>query len=317
MQKKEFVEKANTLGHTQTPFLFIVDFNLQNFILETNLNSIKYKLDTKQNFTNKKLDKKYIFEKYPIKFDEYKKGFTQIIWHIKRGDTYLLNFTKPTKLDTNLSLEEIFYCSNSKFKVLLKDKFVSFSPERFIEINNNKISTYPMKGTIDTSVRNAQEVILADAKEMAEHVMVVDLLRNDLNKVAQKVFVEKFRYIDEVKTKDKTLLQVSSKVSGFLENDWHSKVGSLLLELLPAGSITGTPKKKTLEIIKEIEEYDRGFFSGVCGVYDGKSLDSFVLIRYIEENNGDKVYKSGGGITIDSNATSEYNELIDKVYLPF
>lgn len=317
MTKNEFKSKLNNLGKSKTPFLFIVDFNLENFVVNIDLKKIKYKIDLKQNFKNKIIHKKITFNKFPISFNEYKKGFEKIIKSIQNGDTYLLNFTQPTKIETNLSLEEIFYNSNSKFKVYVEDKFVSFSPERFIEINNNKISTYPMKGTIDKSIENAKSKILNNKKEMAEHTMVVDLLRNDLNIVTKKIFVERFRYIDEIKTKDKILLQVSSKVSGFLEENWQSRVGDLLLDLLPAGSITGTPKKKTVDIIKEVEKYDRGFFSGVCGVFDGESLDSFVLIRYIEENDGIKTYKSGGGITIDSDVESEYDELMDKVYLAF
>ncbi|MFA6683730.1 MAG: chorismate-binding protein, partial [Arcobacteraceae bacterium] len=75
------------------------------------------------------------------------------------------------------------------------------------------------------------------------------------------------------------------------------------------------PKKKTLEIIEKIEDYDRGFFTGIFGYFDGKSFDSGVLIRYIEKTRDGLVYKSGGGITLDSDDLSEYDELISKVYL--
>jgi para-aminobenzoate synthetase component 1 len=138
-----------------------------------------------------------------------------------------------------------------------------------------------MKGTIDASVHNAREKILADKKEMAEHIMVVDLLRNDLSIVANDVEVEKFRYITEIPAGDKKLLHVSSHISGDIGEDWQSKIGTILKELLPAGSISGTPKKSTLEIIERIEAYERGYFSGVFGVFDGESLDSGVMIRFI------------------------------------
>ena len=72
-----------------------------------------------------------------------------------------------------------------------------------------------------------------------------------------------------------------------------------------------------MEIIADTENYDRGFYTGIFGVFDGKSLRSGVMIRFIEEDNGTLLYKSGGGITIDSDARSEYEELIDKIYLPF
>jgi para-aminobenzoate synthetase component 1 len=173
-----------------------------------------------------------------------------------------------------------------------------------------------MKGTIDASIPNAKEKILNDEKEFAEHTMVVDLLRNDLNIVSKNVRVEKFRYIDKIRAGQKELLQVSSKISGDLSENWHSSIGDILLPLLPAGSISGTPKKKTVELINEIESYDRDFFSGIWGVYNGNTLDSSILIRFIENNQGVLYYKSGGGITIDSNIDNEYNEMKDKVYIP-
>ena len=146
--------------------------------------------------------------------------------------------------------------------------------------------------------------------------MVVDLLRNDLSIVAEDIRVEDFRYITHLSAGEKKLLQVSSHISGHLGDSWHERLGDILKALLPAGSISGTPKKSTLEIIESIEEYDRGYFSGVFGVYDGESFDSGVMIRFIEKTNNGYIYKSGGGITLDSDALAEYNELLDKIYLP-
>jgi para-aminobenzoate synthetase component 1 len=151
---------------------------------------------------------------------------------------------------------------------------------------------------------------------MAEHTMVVDLLRNDLSIVATNVKVEEFRYVQKIDSGEKELLQVSSHISGHVGEDWHENLGNILESILPAGSISGTPKKSTLEIIQNTEKYDRGFFSGIFGVYDGKSFDSGIMIRYIEKNKDGYIYKSGGGITLDSDALLEYNELLDKVYLP-
>jgi para-aminobenzoate synthetase component 1 len=174
-----------------------------------------------------------------------------------------------------------------------------------------------MKGTIDANFPNAEETILNNQKEMAEHVMIVDLMRNDLGIMGTEVKVEKFRFIEKIKAGDKELLQVSSKITAKLEENWKDHIGTLLDNLTPAGSITGTPKKSTVDIIHAIENYDRGFYTGVFGVFDGTSLHSAVMIRFIEEHEGKKIYKSGGGITIDSDARSEYEELIDKIYLPF
>jgi para-aminobenzoate synthetase component 1 len=228
----------------------------------------------------------------------------------------LLNLTFPTKIKTNYTLEEIFYTSEAKYKLLFENKFVVFSPETFVQIKGSKIFSFPMKGTIDASIENAAEKLLNDPKELAEHNTIVDLIRNDLSIVAKKVRVENFRYIDEVKTFNKTLLQTSSKIIGELERKYNEKLGEIIFSLLPAGSISGAPKKKTVEIIKEAENYDRGYFTGIFGIFDGSNLDSAVMIRFIENINGELYFKSGGGITFMSNPELEYQEMIDKVYVP-
>jgi para-aminobenzoate synthetase component 1 len=151
---------------------------------------------------------------------------------------------------------------------------------------------------------------------MAEHIMITDLMRNDLGIVGSEVKVEKFRYVEKIQAGDKALLQVSSQITATLNKDWKDHIGAILEKLLPAGSITGTPKKSTVDIIKKIEKSERGFYTGVFGVFDGKSLRSAVMIRFIEKENNQLYYKSGGGITLDSDAQSEYQELMDKIYLP-
>jgi para-aminobenzoate synthetase component 1 len=236
---------------------------------------------------------------------------------IRAGNTYLLNLTFATPIESSLDLKEIFTYAKAKFKLYFKGKFICFSPERFVEIENNCIATYPMKGTIDADLPNARKNILSDSKETAEHVMIVDLMRNDLGIVGSHVKVEKFRYVEKIKAGDKALLQVSSKITATLDENWKDEIGTLLNHLTPAGSITGTPKKSTVGIIDTIENYDRGFYTGIFGIFDGENLRSGVMIRFIEKEEGQLVYKSGGGITIDSDAQSEYEELLDKIYLPF
>jgi len=235
---------------------------------------------------------------------------------INAGNTYLLNLTFPTQIETNLSLKEIFYNSRAKYKIWYKDKFVVFSPETFVKIKDGKISSFPMKGTIDATLKNARAKIMRDRKELAEHTTIVDLIRNDLSMVAKKVYVEKFRYIEKIRTNEKNLLQVSSKITGLLPNDYREKIGDIMFSLLPAGSISGAPKRKTVEIIEKVEKYNRGYYTGVLGLYDGTNLDSAVMIRYIENKNGKLIFKSGGGITNYSDVRKEYQELIDKVYVP-
>ncbi|MCD4668655.1 MAG: aminodeoxychorismate synthase component I [Sulfurimonas sp.] len=304
----------NNLAKKRIPFLFISDFEAQNLqaIPLSELDDIEFFID--ENYSQKKLE--HFLKKTPLPHAEYKKKFDIVIEKIKSGDTYLLNLTQPTKIDTTLSLKEIFVHANATFKLRYKDEFVCFSPERFVKIKDNRIHTYPMKGTIDSKIPHAKKKILEDEKEMAEHVMVVDLLRNDLSIKAKNVKVEEFRYITEIEAGDKKLLQVSSHISGELDESWHVELGDILKSLLPAGSISGTPKKSTLSIIDEVEEYERGYFSGVFGVFDGESFDSGVMIRFIEKTKDGYIYKSGGGITLDSQVKLEYNELIDKIYLP-
>ncbi|WP_428028634.1 aminodeoxychorismate synthase component I [Arcobacter sp.] len=317
MNKQDLINKLNNYGSLKEPFFFMISYDLSDYYIEPlkNLNqNIKFQIASKDELA---INQSKSLIKSPISFDEYKKKFDYIQEQILFGNSYLLNLTAKTEIETPLDLDEIYEKANAKFKLKYKDEFVCFSPERFVKIKKDKIYTYPMKGTIDASIANASAKILGDMKEMAEHTMVVDLLRNDLGIVAKKVRVEKFRYIDEIDAGDKKLLQVSSKISGELENNWNEKLGDILISLLPAGSITGTPKKKTVEILEKIEGYDRGYYTGVFGIFDGKSLDSSVMIRFIEKDKDGKLfYKSGGGITCDSDAYLEYQELLDKIYIP-
>ena len=298
---------------------FLIDFNGNVFIEDIeNLKNIYFSFPL---YTNKQIyqytNKQIYLKKSPISFEKYKKAFNEIIEEIKKGNTYLLNLTFPTKIQTNLDLKEIYSIAKAPFKLYFKDKFVCFSPERFVKIKNNKIYTYPMKGTIDASIPNAKEKILSNEKEMAEHTMVVDLLRNDLGIIGKDVKVNKFRFIDKIKAGQKELLQVSSEIEANLPKNWGKNWLELILKMLPAGSVTGTPKKKTVEIIKRVENYNRSYYTGVFGITDENTfLDSAVIIRYIEKNKNEFIYKSGGGITIDSNAKKEYEELINKVYIP-
>jgi len=320
LKKEEGFAQIDKLSQARTPFLFIISYE-QNKIFAQPLDDLDkdicYKLEEWRNYPVKKREKPFTFSKNPVDFTTYKTALDKILEEIRSGNTYLLNLTFKTPIETNYSLKEIFTYARAKFKLYYKDEFTCFSPERFVEMENDRIATYPMKGTIDANFPNAKEDILANEKEMAEHVMIVDLMRNDLGIIGSDVKVEKFRYVEKIKAGKKELLQVSSKITAKLPTNWQDNIGTLLAQLLPAGSITGTPKKSTVNIINEVENFQRDFYTGVFGVFDGKSLRSGVMIRFIEKENDKLYYKSGGGITIDSDAKSEYEELIDKIYLPF
>lgn len=324
MSKQKYIEKINKLASQQVPFIFIIDYDRKEIVIQklddVDSNEILFSVEGVNNIPrdfNINIPKPILFKKFPISLQEYAKSFLIVKYNLKQGNSYLTNLTFETPIDTNLTLKQIFFKSKAPFKLLYRDKFVVFSPEIFVKISKSKIFSFPMKGTIDASVADAENKILNDNKETAEHATIVDLIRNDLSRVATQVKVDKYRYIDEIKTNEGSLLQVSSQISGSLPDNYHENLGELLFDLLPGGSISGAPKAKTIDIINEAENYNRGFYTGVFGIYDGENLSSSVMIRYIEKNNNKMVFKSGGGITVNSNMEHEYNEMIQKVYLPF
>jgi para-aminobenzoate synthetase component 1 len=235
---------------------------------------------------------------------------------IHLGNSFLVNLTQPTLVHTNHTLVELYNAGFAKYKLWLAGKFAVFSPEAFVRIKGCTISSFPMKGTIDATWPDAENFILNDAKEMAEHATIVDLIRNDLSMVSSNVEVNRYRYVEKLHTNTHDLLQVSSEITGQLPHGFHSQLGDILFKLLPAGSICGAPKMNTLEIIENAEGYNRGFYTGVFGWFDGENLDSGVMIRFVEQMNDNLIFKSGGGITSQSDSKKEYEELIQKVYVP-
>ncbi|MEM9887753.1 MAG: aminodeoxychorismate synthase component I [Bacteroidota bacterium] len=313
------IEKMNEYGKRNIPFLFLLDFELKQPIIlplgAAAKQHIFFNIQGKKNFlpiTN--LPEYVVFNKFPIDYIKYKKAFDLVQRHLRLGDSFLTNLTFPTAIDTNLSLRQIFEYSQAPYRLLFKDQFTVFSPESFIQIKDGQIASFPMKGTINANLINAKQQILEDTKERAEHHTIVDLIRNDLSQVAKKVRVDRFRYIDRIHNWGKDLLQVSSKIVGQLPTDYTAYLGDIFRQLLPAGSICGAPKPKTLEIIKAAENYERGYYTGVFGYYENGSVESAVMIRFIERQANQLYYKSGGGITARSESQKEYQEMIDKVY---
>ena len=309
------------LSLKKVPFFFMVDFLLEKVeVFQENEIKEESLLIDFQNFKNMKtteaenaeIELKILSESAEI----YRKGFDFVQENLRQGNSYLTNYTVKSEIAINLTLKEIFYHSKAKYKVWYNDEFVFFSPETFVEIIDGQIYTHPMKGTIEASIENAVEILKNDVKEKAEHFTVVDLLRNDLSMVADDVQVDEFQRIDFIKTQQKDLYAMSSKISGKLKPEFQNKIGTVMKTLLPAGSILGAPKPKTLEIIAEAENYDRGFYTGVCGWFDGENLDSCVMIRFIEKENGKLFFKSGGGITHLSKFADEYKEMKNKIYVP-
>lgn len=314
------IQKINTYASQQQAFLLLVDFDLQqpqlftlDALLEQDIEIQFPGFHLTQPSSNSKTIK---LQKQPISYDEFKEGLDIIMHHIAYGNTYLTNYTCSTPVHCNANFHEIFTQATAKYKIRYKQEWVCFSPEIFVRIANGQIAAYPMKGTIDAAIPDAERIILEDPKETAEHYTIVDLIRNDLSKIATSVQVKKFRYIDTIQTSNKNLLQVSSEITGILPDNYLSQLGEILFALLPAGSISGAPKKKTVDIIHMAESHKRNFYTGVAFLFDGQTIDSCVLIRMIENQSGQWVYKSGGGITMNSVAKLEYQEMLDKVYVP-
>lgn len=314
-------KRMDTLSLRKEPFFFMVDFEEKEIVVHPIDEALEHGLFFKfPNLTVEKAPKKSLkdltLKAKPESLESYKKGFDIVHENLMLGNSYLANYTCRTPIESSANLEDFYYGAKAKYTIYYEDRFCSFSPETFVKISGNKMFTYPMKGTIEASIKNAEEIIREDPKEKAEHYTVVDLLRNDLSRVCDEVEVDEFQRIDYLKTNHKDLLAMSSQISGKIKSEFSGKIGSIMKTLLPAGSILGAPKAKTMEIILEAEKEPRGWYTGVAGVFNGESLDTCVLIRFIEKEKNALYFRSGGGITHQSVLEQEYQEMINKIYVP-
>ncbi|MDD4760901.1 MAG: aminodeoxychorismate synthase component I [Bacteroidaceae bacterium] len=313
----------NQYGSMQIPFLFYVSYDQSSTFIaktdEVDQNRVLYNFCGHTNESDQKnrlLHQIWQWQIYPPKFETYKHSFKIVHENILKGNSYLTNLTCETPIETNLDLNQICMLANAKYKLWVKDQFVMFSPEIFIRVKGNKIFSYPMKGTIDAKLPKSMEMLINDKKEAAEHATITDLIRNDLSRIANQVRVKRYRYVEKLETNHGPILQTSTEIEGLLPTDMHGQIGDMIFSLLPAGSITGAPKKMTTDIISKAETYERGFYSGIAGIFDGENIDSCVMIRFVEQQKNGLVYKSGGGITAMSNVKAEYEEMKQKIYIP-
>ena len=322
LNQEEAIKRMETFAKEMTPFIFVISYDKSSAIVEA-LDAVdpEEMLFNFSGVSNVPSDLSAVHSEVKWQFappsrDSYHRSLKMVQDAERAGDSYLVNLTCRVPLYTDLTLRDIFLRTTARYRLWIRNKLVCFSPEIFVRVEKDRICSYPMKGTIDATLPQARELLLNDKKEAAEHATIVDLIRNDLSAVAHHVTVDRYRYVEEIVTHRGAILQTSSEICGCLHPYYQEHPGELIMELLPAGSITGAPKPKTLSIIQNAEDYDRGFYTGCMGIWSEGNIDSAVMIRFVDEEDGQLYYKAGGGITAMSDEESEYNEIIDKIYVP-
>lgn len=322
LNEEEAIENMNGLAQAGKPFVFVISYdktrNIVQSLDEISPDEMLFSFGGISNVPSglnaEPTHVEWQFEKPSS--EAYHRSFSIVQNAEKAGNSYLVNLTCKVPLSTNLSLRDIFLRTTARYRLWIRNSLVCFSPEIFVRLQNGIISSYPMKGTIDATIPCAKQQLMDNVKEKAEHATIVDLIRNDLSMVANHVNVARYRYVERISTNRGAILQTSSEISGRVQSAYITRPGELLMKLLPAGSITGAPKPKTVSIIHSAEGYDRGFYTGCMGVWQDGNIDSAVMIRFVDKENGQLYYKAGGGITAMSDEESEYKEVIEKIYVP-
>ena len=253
--------------------------------------------------------------------EDYEKAITQIHHHLRQGDTYQVNYTVQLKQDLSANPFATYnrmvveqeagynaYVEHDEMAV------ISMSPELFFEQNDRELTTRPMKGTTQRGVTDQEDLAQAswleqDPKNRSENMMIVDLLRNDMNRISEvgSEHVERLCQVEQYST----VWQMTSTIKSQLRPDVD--LVEIFRSLFPCGSITGAPKIATMEIIKDLEPQPRGVYCGTIGLLlpNGRRIFN-VAIRTIQLYKGQAIYGVGGGITWDSTWESEYREVHQK-----
>lgn len=241
--------------------------------------------------------------------------------YIRQGDIYQVNLSQEFRANTDLPAVEIYRrlrdLSPSYFGAYLdsgQTQILSSSPERFLKLDNGIVTTSPMKGTRARGKTKAQDAKLKkelwdSAKDKAELMMIVDLERNDLGRVCDygSIKVRTLRQMEEYST----VFQATAEISGRLHPD-RDRI-DLIRACFPGGSITGCPKIRAIEIIKELEPQRRGIYTGSLGYFSfSGGMDFNILIRTIAKHGSRIYFGAGGGIVADSKAEAEYEETLVK-----
>lgn len=255
---------------------------------------------------------------------EYTEAIAKIKNHIAEGDTYQVNYTFRLNADFS-GLPFAFFCDltdaqQGGFGAFIEtDEFAicSASPELFFELQDGVITSRPMKGTKSRALttkadRAAAETLKSSVKDRAENIMIVDMIRNDIGRIAVPGRVETVSRFDIEKYP--TVWQMTSTVRGELaQRHKGTKIAEVMKALFPCASITGAPKAKTMEIIRNLEKSPRGVYTGAIGFIAPDGTAQFnVAIRTAVIQAGKAEYGIGGGIVWDSNPEQEYQEALSK-----
>ncbi len=258
-----------------------------------------------------------------LNWRQYQTAFESVRDYTERGDCYQVNLTKrfssPVSANAWLAYAHLRVHSPAPYGCFMNLPFaqvLSNSPESFIQCRNRNVITSPIKGTrardhANPAADRATAISLQNsAKDRAENLMIVDLMRNDLSRSCE---------LGSVKVPELFSLQsfanvhhLISRVEGRLRKDLH--VIDLLRSCFPGGSITGAPKIRAMEIIEELEPQRRGLYCGaIAYVGANGDLETNIAIRTIVVKDGVAYFSAGGGLVIDSEVNDEYQELNDKV----
>ena len=256
--------------------------------------------------------------------DGYAQAFQKIKHYLKEGDCYQVNLTQrfSAMCEGNTwqayqALREINAAPFSAYLNFPDVKILSSSPERFLKLTGRHVETKPIKGTrprkSDEIENDAQILDLkSNPKDRAENVMIVDLLRNDISKVCQKVRAPKLFEIESYST----VHHLVSTVTGELKANHHAL--DLLQHCFPGGSITGAPKIRAMQVIEELEPNRRGVYCGAMGYIDfNGNMDTNIAIRTLVQSHDTIRFWAGGGIVNDSKVEDEYQESFDKAAAMF
>ncbi len=307
-QNKKYNFPLIWMGVFKNPYIY--DHNTGKFITASKINLISdsYRLQDACKISNLK---------FAISRDDYMDNIQKIKKLIKSGDTYQVNYTTKLKFNfkgTDLALyQKLRDNQQVEYSAFIKSKqfsILSYSPELFFRQTKGHICARPMKGTMPRGI-NAQDDIKIrrflrnDPKNRAENIMIVDLLRNDLGKISKTSSVKTSRLFHVEKYK--TLLQMTSTVESKLKK--RIRLYDLFASLHPSGSVTGAPKIRTMEIIKQLEPEDRKIYTGSIGYISPDETSVFnVAIRTILLKGTKGEMGIGGGITYSSCPESEWNE---------